>query len=161
MQLYRSEFFISKNGDLIFITSYVPEERENLIEMYENFSPEKKCCGLPPTRRDLIEEWIDGLEEEGYMFIAKHRERVIGHIAAVPKGERAEFAVFVHQEYEGRRIGLELIKFAESALKDGGIRKLEAVTERTNTHAIHLYKNLGFKVVDSDALYLYFEKEIG
>jgi ribosomal protein S18 acetylase RimI-like enzyme len=161
MRIHRSEFFTSKNGDIILITSYVTEERENLIKMYEDFSPERKCCGLPPTRRDLIEEWIDGFEGKSYMFIAKHGERVIGHIAAVPKGERAEFAVFVHQDYEGRRIGKELIRFAESALKDAGIRKLEAFTERTNNHAIQLYKNLGFKVVDSDAFYLYFEKEIG
>ncbi|MBO8182892.1 MAG: GNAT family N-acetyltransferase [Archaeoglobus sp.] len=159
-QFFRSEFFTSKDGDIIFITSYVPEERENLIKMYEDFSPEKRCCGLPPTRRELIEGWIDDVSKKGYMFIAKHARRVIGHIVVVPQGEKAEFAVFVHQDYEGRWIGQELIRFAESFLRDFGVKKLEAITERENVHAIQLYKHIGFKVVNSDAFYLYLEKEI-
>lgn len=158
--LERSEFFTAKDGEIVLITSYVPEERENLIRMYENFSPEKRCCGLPPTRKDLIEEWIDEISKKGCMFIAKHGERVIGHIATVPKESKAEFAVFVHQDYEGKRIGRELIRFAEQALKGLGVKRLEAITERQNTHAIQLYRDLGFKISGTDYFYTYFEKEI-
>jgi|Deesub1362B_J571_1020462.scaffolds.fasta_scaffold15025_4 GNAT superfamily N-acetyltransferase len=156
-----SEFFTSKDGEIILITVYVPEEREGLIRMYEDFSPEKRCCGLPPTRRDLIEGWIDELAEKAQMFIAKHGGKIVGHLAVVPLDERAEFAIFIHQDYEGKRIGGELIRFAESFLRQKGIKKLEAITERENVHATHLYKNLGFKLINSDAFYFYFEKKIG
>ncbi|RLI82077.1 GNAT family N-acetyltransferase [Archaeoglobales archaeon] len=159
MKVDRSEFFTSKDGDIILITGYVPEEREKLIQMYEDFSSDKRCCGLPPVRKKMIEEWIDGLSE-GYMFIAKHGERIIGHIGVMPQGEKAEFVIFIQQDYKGKWIGGELIKFAEKFLKDEGIRILEAVTERGNMQAIQLYLWLGFKIAKSDEFYVYLKKDL-
>jgi len=103
-----SEFYEDTTGEIIFVTIFVPEERENLIKMYEDFSPEKRCCGLPPATRKGIEVWIDRLHENGYGFIAKLGDRIIGHIAAVPVKDEAEFAVFIHQDFEDRGIGSEL-----------------------------------------------------
>jgi RimJ/RimL family protein N-acetyltransferase len=153
-----SEFFTSKNGEIIFITPYLQEERENLIKMYETFSVEKRCCGLPPIRRSLIESWIDELASKGYGFIAKHGERVIGHLAAVPEEEEAEFVIFIHQDYEGKWIGGEMIRVAEKFLRGRGIRKIKAMTERTNRSAINLYLWLGFEVEGSDGNYTYLAK---
>lgn len=155
-----SEFYEDKTGEIIFVTFFVPEERENLIRMYEEYSPEKRCCGLPPVTRKGIEVWIDGLHENGYGFIAKLGDKVIGHIAAVPVGEEAEFAIFMHQDYEDRGIGSELIRFATKFLKEKGIKKLKAITERTNRRALETYKRLGFKAVERDAEYVELEKEI-
>jgi|Deesub1362B_J571_1020462.scaffolds.fasta_scaffold00166_35 GNAT superfamily N-acetyltransferase len=164
MDVNRSEFFTSKDGEIIFITGYVSEERDKLVKMYEGFSVERRCCGLPPIGRKSIEEWIDELSKKGYMFIAKHRDKVVGHIAIVPEGEKAEFAIFIHQDYEDKGIGTELIRFAEDFLKDKrkdkGIKTLEAITERNNTHAIQLYLKLGFEIIESDYIYLTLRKEV-
>ncbi|AAB89732.1 MULTISPECIES: GNAT family N-acetyltransferase [Archaeoglobus] len=155
-----SEFYEDKEGEIIFVTIFVPEERENLIKMYEEFSPDRRCCGLPPATRKGIEVWIDGLHENGYGFIAKRGDKIIGHIAAVPVGEEAEFAIFMHQDYEDRGIGSELIRFATKFLREKGIKKLKAITERTNRRAVETYRRLGFKVAERDADYLELEKEI-
>lgn len=155
-----SEFYEDKTGEIIFVTIFVPEEREKLIEMYENYSHEKRCCGLPPLTRKGIEVWIDGLHENGYGFIAKLGDKIVGHIAAVPVGKEAEFAIFIHQDYEDRGIGSELIRFASKFLKEKGIEKLKAVTERTNRKAVETYKHLGFQISEKESEYLYMEKEI-
>ncbi len=155
-----SEFYEDKAGEIIFVSIFVPEERENLIKMYEDYSPERRCCGLPPLSRKGIEMWIDGLHSNGYGFIAKHGERVVGHIAAVPSGEDAEFAIFIHQDYENKGVGSELIRFASKFLKNRGIKRLRAITERTNRKAIETYKRLGFEVVGRDPEYLVMEKNI-
>ncbi|GEM_PF-6221795 len=46
-----SEFFIDKNNEIIFITEFVDEGRENLVEMYLSFGMERRCCGLPPLKK--------------------------------------------------------------------------------------------------------------
>ncbi len=153
-----SEFYEDTTGEIIFVTIFVPEERENLIKMYEDFSPEKRCCGLPPATRKGIEVWIDRLHENGYGFIAKLGDRIIGHIAAVPAKDEAEFAVFIHQDFEDRGIGSELIRFASKFLNERGIKKLKAVTERTNRIAVKTYRNLGFEIVSHDPQYLFLER---
>ncbi|AGK61066.1 hypothetical protein Asulf_01065 [Archaeoglobus sulfaticallidus PM70-1] len=156
-----SEFFTDEDGDIIFITSYHEIEREKLIQMYETFSREKRCCGLPPIKREMIESWIDFLHNNGHMFIAKHGDRVIGHIAVVPKDDSAEFVIFMHQDYEGKLIGGKMVKTVEKFLKSLGIRKLKAVTERTNRNAIKLYQKLGFKKESAEGGYIYFIKILG
>lgn len=153
-----SEFYEDKKGEIIFVTFLVPEERENLIKMYEEFDPERRCCGLPPQTRRGIEAWINGLYKNGYNFIAKHGDKVIAHIAAVPVGNEAEFAIFVHQAYEDRGIGGELIRFAEKFLREKGVKKIKALTERINRRAVEAYMKLGFSITERDPEYLVFEK---
>ncbi|WP_290596269.1 MULTISPECIES: GNAT family N-acetyltransferase [unclassified Archaeoglobus] len=155
-----SEFYEDKTGEIVSVTIFVPEERENLIKMYEDYSPEKRCCGLPPVTRKGIETWIDGLHESGYGFIAKLGDRVVGHIAVVPVKDEAEFAVFIHQDFENRGIGSELIRFASKFLKERGVKKLKAVTERTNRRAVETYRHLGFEIVSYDPQYLFMEKRL-
>lgn len=155
-----SEFYQDKTGQIILITQYIHDERDNLIKMYENFDMEKRCCGLPPIGRKAIEAWINDVSKRGYGFIAKIGENVVGHIVAVPKGSEAEFAIFVHQDYEDRGIGGELIRFAERFLRNVGVRRLKAMTERTNKVAVEIYRHLGFEIVDRDPFYVFFQKNI-
>lgn len=126
-----SEFFMDKDNEIIFITEFVEEERENLVRMHLDFNEERRCCGLPPVKKEMVEKWIDYLEKHGYMLIAKHKNKVIGHIAAVPENSTAEIAIFVHQDYEGKRIGSELIRFMKNSLEKANIKKLVAVTRRS------------------------------
>lgn len=73
-----SEFYQDKTGQIILITQYIHDERDNLIKMYENFDMEKRCCGLPPIGRKAIEAWINDVSKRGYGFIAKIGENVVG-----------------------------------------------------------------------------------
>ncbi len=155
---FYSEFYEDKTGEIILVTRYVPDEKENLIRMYENFDVERRCCGLPPVGRRAIESWIDYLDSRGYSFIGKLGDKVIGHITVVPENDGAEFAIFVHQDYEDRGIGGELIRFAEKFLLDKGIKKLNAMTERTNRRALEIYRHLGFQIVKTDNQHVYLEK---
>ncbi len=157
---FYSEFYEDKTGKIILVTRYVPEERENLIRMYEDFDVERRCCGLPPVGRRAIESWIDYLESRGYSFIGKLEDRIIGHITVVPENDSAEFAIFVHQDYEDRGIGGELIRFSEKFLAERGIKKLTAMTERTNKRALDIYTHLGFRKVGGDNQHVYLEKTI-
>ncbi len=152
-----SEFF-DKAGEIIFVTNYVQEEKKNLVRFYERFDQKRRCCGLPPVSRESIEKWLEDLSKNGYGFIAKRGEEIVGHIAVVPKNGEAEFVVFIHRDYEDRGIGKNLIEFAAKFLKDIGVKKLVAVTEATNRRAIKTYLRLGFSVVGRESFYVHFER---
>jgi len=140
-----------KKGEAYVIRGYNhSKDREKLIEMYATFSPEQRCLGLPPTTRTGIEHWIDYLAENGIAFVAERDGRIIGHAVLVPTedGKEVDVTIFVHQDFQNRGIGQRLMKVTIDYSKKKGYKGMMLVTERTNVRAIHVYKKLGFKVVD-------------
>jgi ribosomal protein S18 acetylase RimI-like enzyme len=146
-----SETVTDRKGEAYTIRKYDhSKDREKVIEMYETFNPELRCLGLPPTTRKGIENWIDYLSETGIGLIAERDGKAIGHIVIVPTedGKNADVTIFVHQSAQNRGIGQELMKRMIKFAKKAGFKGIMLVTERTNARAIHVYKKLGFEVVD-------------
>lgn len=139
-----------RKGDTVTIRSFRKKDRDKLVEMYLTFSPDNRCLGLPPTTRGAIENWIDFLVENGFNIVAEHDGRVIGHLAIVPTkdGKKVDLTIFVHQDYQNRGIGQEMLKLIIDYCKKIGLEGIMLVTERTNAKAVHVYKKLGFNVVD-------------
>ncbi|RLI78738.1 GNAT family N-acetyltransferase [Archaeoglobales archaeon] len=148
---FKETTITDRKGDLILIRPYEHEkDREKLIEMYETFSPDNRCLGLPPTTRMAIENWIDFLAENGFNIVAEHNGRIVGHLVVVPTKDfkKVDLTIFVHQDYQNRGIGQEMMKLIIDYCKNKGFEGIMLVTERTNARAIHVYKKLGFYVVD-------------
>ncbi len=140
-----------RQGDIYVIRKYEHEkDREKLIKMYETFSPELRCLGLPPTTRVAIENWIDYLAKNGFALVAEKDGRIIGHVVAVPTEDKrdVDLTIFVHQDSQNRGIGQELMKTIIDYCRSKGYRGIMLVTERTNARAIHVYRKMGFEVVD-------------
>ncbi|WP_144060462.1 GNAT family N-acetyltransferase [Archaeoglobus sulfaticallidus] len=132
------------------IRKYIHEEdREKLIQMYENFDPSLRCLGLPPITRVAIENWIDYLAKNGFALVAEKDGRIIGHVVIVPTedGKKADITIFIHQDFQNRGVGQILMKTMIDLCRKIGFDGIMLVTERTNARAIHVYKKLGFEVV--------------
>lgn len=138
-----------RKGERILIRQYNHEEdREKLIEMYETFDPDFRCLGLPPISRRAIENWIDYLAKDGFTIVAEKNGRIVGHLVIVPtKDNKVDLTVFIHQDYQNRGLGQEMMKLIIDYCKRAGFEGIMLVTERTNARAIHVYKKLGFKIV--------------
>lgn len=65
-------------------------------------------------------------------------------LAADPARERAEVAIAVRPEYQGRGIGWTLLDFVSRDAKARGIKMLESIECRDNSAAIALEKEMGF-----------------
>ena len=142
-------YVIASKGEKILIRQYDhKEDREKLIEMYETFDPDYRCLGLPPISRRAIENWIDYLAEYGFAIVAEKDGRIVGHLVIVPtEDNKVDLTIFVHQDYQNRGIGQEMMKLIIDYCKKVGFEGIMLVTERTNARAIHVYKKLGFKIV--------------
>ncbi|MCS7118989.1 MAG: GNAT family N-acetyltransferase [Archaeoglobaceae archaeon] len=138
-----------KAGEEIIVRQYYHEkDREKLIEMYVNYNPNYSCLGLPPMTRTAIENWIDYLSKNGFSIIAEKDEKVVGHLVIVPdEKNRVDLMIFIHQDYQNRGLGQEMMKLIIEYCKKAGFDGIMLVTERTNARAIHVYKKLGFEIV--------------
>ncbi len=150
------EEVVDRKGEKVVIREYNHgEDFEKLVHMYETFSPENRCLGLPPTTRKAIEAWVGFLAKRGYNIVAEKDGKIIGHAAVIPTedGKNVDLTIFVHQDYQDRGIGQELLKRIIEICRKNGFEGIMLVTERTNRRAIHVYKKFGFEVVNPEYEY--------
>jgi len=147
---------IDRKGERVLIREYDHEKDfEKLVTMYESFSPENRCLGLPPSTRKAIEAWVEFLAKRGYNIVAEKDGRIIGHAAVVPTedGRNVDLTLFVHQDFHDRGIGQELLRSVIEVCRENDFEGITLVTERNNRRAIHIYKKFGFVVVNPEFEY--------
>jgi len=129
-----------------------PEERPELVCMYNHFAPKVIAQGLPPAKAAERDRWIDKLLASSWNFLAWREERVIGHSAMLPNLDKsdAEYIVFVLPSHQNRGLGTVLTCLALDTARSRGIRKVWLTVERINFAAISLYKKAGFQFCDED-----------
>lgn len=145
--------FVDRKGDRVILRQYVHEkDREELISMYEDFSPDNRCLGLPPSTRIAIENWIDYLAENGFGIVAEIDGRIVGHCVIVPTidWKKVDLSIFVHQDFQDRGIGQKMLKAIIEYAREMGFEGIMLVTERDNFRAVHVYKKMGFKIVNPE-----------
>ena len=124
------------------------DDREGLVEMYDNFDPAHRAQGTPPIGKEAIRAWLDRLDA-GENVIAVHDGRVVGHVSFVPDGtDRHELAIFVHQDYQRAGIGTQLIRVGLGHAKDRGIGYVWLTVEAWKRGAQKLYSDAGFSTIN-------------
>jgi acetyltransferase len=78
----------------------------------------------------------------------RSQERMLGlcGILRKPGSERAEFAVVVRDEWQGRGVGAQLVAESLPAAKAMGIKELWGIVSPENTIMIAMASKLGFTV---------------
>jgi GNAT superfamily N-acetyltransferase len=140
-----------KTGGIVLIRPYNHSvDRNKLVDMYVTFTPENRCLGLPPTTRRAIEIWVDYLAANGFAIVAECDGKIVGHLAVLPTedGRKVDLTVFVHQDYQNRGIGQHMLRLIIDYCSKRGYESIMLVTCRMNNRAIHVYKKMGFEVVD-------------
>ncbi len=138
--------FRDRKGDVLTLRLHRPEDRARLVEMYENYNPEDRSFGLPPSSKNAIQAWLDYLEKEGYSIVAEHNGRIVGHLALVPFNEDLELCMFISRNYQNRGIGRHMVSFAIEFARTLGYRGLVLTTEKHNKRALHVFHRAGFEV---------------
>ncbi|MFN3384382.1 MAG: GNAT family N-acetyltransferase [Archaeoglobaceae archaeon] len=143
--------FKDKLGRDVTIRAYEPaRDRDKLIEMYLNYSPEDRSLGLPPTGRPAIERWLRYLEEKGFSIVAEHEENLVGHLVIVEDESNkgvVDLAIYLARNYQNQGIGTEMVKAIVEYCRKLGYKKITLVTDRLNWRAIRVYKKCGFQTV--------------
>ena len=117
------------------------DDRELLAAMYRSFEPKGAAQGLPPHHDP--ERWLAGLSVYPN-FLALVGGRLAGHSVLCTDGDRAEIAVFVHQDFRGRGLGKRLLAEMIHEARRLGLRRIWGVTELDNVPMLRLARTLGF-----------------
>lgn len=103
--------FIDSEGFPVPIKPFDETDMSRLMTMYMDLDEDQQTMGLPPVSRGAIETWLGSLTEEGWNLVALVEDRIVGHMGVAPAtAHEPQFVVFVHQAYQNRGIGTELVK---------------------------------------------------
>jgi len=139
--------FESRAGLIIEVVEFCDNRFDELLEMYNNFEPKRAAQGLPPVGRERIVAWLRHLQKSGHNLLALWNGHIIGHSMLCPMDrQRAEFAIFLHQDFRNQGIGTGLTEATLNYALLKGLRNVWLSVEVNNHRAIRVYKKKGFQV---------------
>ena len=118
-----------------------PDDRCALLAMYLSFEPKGACLGLPPRKEPQL--WLDNLSIFPN-FVVEVDNRIVAHAALCDDGEAGEVAVFVHQDFRGRRFGKILLSALVDEARRKRLKKIWGMTDLDNVPMLRLARSLGF-----------------
>jgi RimJ/RimL family protein N-acetyltransferase len=145
-----SRSFVDKTGARATVRMMRPADLKSLLEMYYQFEPKQMAQQLPPRTEEQINRWIEFLTEDGENFVALVGRQVVGHIVLCSlRDGRAELAIFVHQNFQSRGIGTQLLQLARLAAIQAGYHHIWISVESSNIQAIRVFLKIGFQLTGS------------
>jgi GNAT superfamily N-acetyltransferase len=117
------------------------DDRGALIAMYLSFEPKGACLGLPPRKEPQF--WLENLSAFSN-FVIVVSERIVAHAALCSDAESGEVAVFVHQDFRGKKLGKRLLVELIAEARRKGLKKIWGTTELDNVPMLRLARSLGF-----------------
>jgi RimJ/RimL family protein N-acetyltransferase len=142
--------FTDRTGARATVRSFRQQDFKALLEMYYQFEPKRIAQRLPPRTEEQIQRWLTSLTRDGTNFVALVGRHIVGHtvICNLLDG-RAELAIFVHQNFQNRGIGSQLIQLAKRAAIAAGYQKIWISVESSNLQAIRFFLKSGFQFTGS------------
>ena len=119
------------------------EDRRLLEEMYRDFEPKNAAFGLPPSNELRRRIWLDAVLK-GINVVAWVDERIVGHMVLMPEGDKAEMAVFVHQDARRQGVARELHLASVEQMKAHGITGMWAMVGGDNYACRAALRSFGF-----------------
>lgn len=137
--------YVDSEGRSYVVRLFDTGDLDSLVEMYETIESESRTMGLPPSSKPAIESWLEQLSDKGWNLLAWDDDLVVGHVGVAPAAADApQFVIFVHDDFQNRGLGTELVKHTVAYAADRDYDALTLSVSRGNRRAIHVYKNVGF-----------------
>ena len=157
------------DGSLIRIRAIRADDRERLHEHFRGLSQKSIYFRFMGFKRDLSAEDLKYLTKLDFIdhvglaatLTENGRERFIG-VGRYIRGEdkdRAEVALGVLDDFQGRGIGTILLEHLAKIARESGIVELEASVLADNRQMLEVFAHSGFKIrsrLDSGVVNLYY-----
>lgn len=136
------------DGRMVHLRPYREDDFEDLVSMYDDFDPAHRAQGTPPLGEDAIRAWLrDVLGAVNVVAVCD--DELVGHVMFVPDGTgRHELAIFVHQDYQSRGIGTELIAAGTGQARREGIDYVWLSVKTGERRLQRFYNRAGFHAVN-------------
>ena len=147
--------FTDKKGIKVEFRPCQSDDTEMLWEMFSTLSENSVSNLIPPFTRERVKGWTSNIDYNKVLAIVavieEDQKRIIGDASLKfnsneDSKHKAELGIAVHDKYQNKGIGTDLLRHLLNIAKMKKLRKvwLEVVT--SNTIAIHIYKKAGFRI---------------
>jgi len=139
-----------KNGLLVIVREFKPEDFDGMVVMFKNLSGEALRFGLPPYDRPRLERWITGVGG-GVLLLAFEHANVVG-VAMVYGRENSrfkgigDFVIYLHQDYHNQGLGTFMSRATLQTAQRRGFHRVGLEVVADNAAAIRAYEKAGFHV---------------
>jgi acetyltransferase len=146
-----------RDGTRVSLRPIAPEDAQREQSFVRGLSPESRYFRFMNTIRELSPEMLehftnpDPAREIALVAVTRDpvEPRQIGVARCVrvdPQDDRAEFAIVVADEWQGKGLGSLLMRDLMAAARARGLRRLEGSVLATNHAMLELMHALGFEV---------------
>lgn len=150
--MYLQSFSI-KDGSTVSFREESRKDLESVWALFSSLSPKSRAT-LPPFNRNLIEHWSKTLGDVTFKPILatvdeNGAERIIGratlmHDLSPATKHRAELGIIVHDDYQGKGVGSNMVLFMLHIARSRGLKKAILDVFAENDRAVHVFEESGF-----------------
>ncbi len=141
-----------KDGTEITLRAIRPEDEPLEYEMLTTLSEETAREGFFSPIKDWTHDTlvrfcnIDYEREVAIVAELNREKRIIGigRLIIQPDFRKGEFAVLVHDEFQGRGLGYKLLDTLIGVAQEKGLEEMEGIILSSNDRMLNLVKSLGF-----------------
>ena len=111
---------------------------------------------MPPFNRKLVKHWSETLDSVTFKPILvsvdeEGVERIVGRATLIHRlspatKHRAELGIVIHDDYQGKGIGSNLVLFMLHIARSKGLRKVTLDVLADNDRAIHVFEESNFDI---------------
>ena len=140
------------------IRVYQPTDKESLHELviasniFQKQQLEKETIDIDQTREVTSKNFEQSLTHIGQSYqyvVAEVDNQLVGFIfvevSPVYKARGSIVDLFILEDYRNQGIGKQLMEKGLEWLKANGVKKVGVGAHKSNTAALHLYKEFGFE----------------
>ena len=145
-----------KDNESVFIRPVRPSDAQQMIDLFEYLSPETVYLRFFSPIKEISRPMLIRMTQIDYdreiALIAftgpKESRRIAGvtRIIFMPDSRKAEFAIVLADDWQGRGLGIKLLHHALVCTKKYDIEKVWGPVITTNTGMIKMGQKLGFDV---------------
>ncbi len=155
----RGETVILKDGGSIGVRALGPTDHVEVSAFFDGLSPSSRRLRFCGSRKRFLDSEIDAMTRrdpaERFALAAVERrggaERIAGiaEFARLPETTRAEFAVAIADDHQGRGLGTVLLERIAAAARRAGVLELEALVLRDNSGMLDVFAQSGFALTQT------------
>jgi len=149
---HHERYVVLSNGATLFLRPVKPADREALLALHADLSPESayaRFLGFRPDLPGLLTRMVAVNYRSDFTLVAEAEGRIVAvasYFGGTAHPNRAEVAFTVSDKWQGLGIGTLLLERLAPVALEGGVEYFDAWTREDNSQMLAVFRDCGFTI---------------
>ena len=149
---HHERYVVLSTGATLFLRPVKPSDRQALVALHADLSPESaylRFLGLRPDLASLLNRMVDVNYRSDVTLIAEAEGRIVAvasYFGSAAHPNRAEVAFTVSDRWQGLGIGTLMLERLAPIALEAGIEYFDAWTREDNSQMLAVFRDCGFTI---------------